>query len=144
MKSKGSRHHTREEVMKRLFKLSFHDHLTTEHLLEDLEEGLRESENSYLTRVISSYMDHAQEVDQAIEKSSTGWKFHRISKVDLAILRLATTELFYLEDIPTEVSVNEAMELSKEYSTEDAYSFINGVLGNIITERSWVAWASLS
>lgn len=130
------RHYTREEVMKSLFKVAFHEHLQLDDFLKDMDQDLRESEKEYFTKVVTSFVNHKNEIDTLIEKSATGWKFSRIAKVDLAILRVAVTELLYVKDIPKEVVVNEAMELSKEYSSDDSYSFINGLLGHIISEIS--------
>lgn len=130
------RHYTREEVMKSLFKVAFHEHLQLDDFLKDMDQDLRESEKEYFTKVVTSFVNHKNEIDTLIEKSAIGWKFSRIAKVDLAILRVAVTELLYVKDIPKEVVVNEAMELSKEYSSDDSYSFINGLLGHIISEIS--------
>ncbi len=60
------------------------------------------------------------------------WKIERLSKVDLSILRLCTYELNFEEDIPSKVSINEAIELAKKYSGEKSATFINGVLGKMI------------
>ena len=60
-----------------------------------------------------------------------GWKINRISKVSLALLRLAVYEMLYRDDVPVSVSINEAVELSKKYTVKDDTSFINGVLGAV-------------
>ena len=59
------------------------------------------------------------------------WSIERIARVDLAILRLAAYELLYMDDIPAAVTINEAVELSRRFSTEQSGAFINGVLGNL-------------
>lgn len=59
------------------------------------------------------------------------WKIERLNKVSLGIMRLAVYELKYLDDIPANVTINEAVELSKKFSGEDEYKFVNGVLGAI-------------
>lgn len=69
-----------------------------------------------------------------IESKLKNWKLSRISKVSLSILRVAVYELKYMDDVPTNVSINEAVELAKQYANEDDYSFINGVLGAIAKE----------
>lgn len=71
------------------------------------------------------------EIDKVIKEHSQNWKFDRISKVDLAILRLAVFELLYRKDIPPIVSINEAIELAKELSTMDSKRFVNGVLDKV-------------
>ena len=79
--------------------------------------------------------EHKNELDERISAYlKKGWKLSRISKVSLAILRLAVYEILYMDDIPVSVSINEAVELSKKFSVQDDTSFINGVLGSIVKE----------
>jgi N utilization substance protein B len=81
---------------------------------------------------IKAYLSH---IDETITEASANWKLNRISKVELAILRLATAEILYMPDIPAAVSVNEAVELSQKFSGNRASSFVNGVLGRIARAR---------
>lgn len=76
-------------------------------------------------------LDQLESVDAQIKEHSQNWTFDRISKVDLAILRLAVYELLFRNDIPPIVSINEAIELTKELSTPDAKRFVNGVLDKV-------------
>lgn len=100
--------------------------------IESFIEALtKDGEIDYANRLIDSFLAHRQEIDQLISQGSIDWTIERMNKVDLAILRLAATELKLLPDIPTEVSINEAMELAKVYSGDEAHTFINGVLGHI-------------
>ena len=64
-----------------------------------------------------------------------GWELHRLAKIDLCILRIAIYEIIYREDIPIEVSINEAIEIGKTYSTDESSKFINGVLGGFVRRR---------
>ncbi len=73
-------------------------------------------------------------IDSAVEKHLTGWKKERISPVSMAVIRLAAYEIMFMEDIPSRVSINEAIELSKKYDDEKSYSFVNGVL-NALSEE---------
>ena len=57
---------------------------------------------------------------------------NRLAKIDLAVLRIAVYEILYRKDIPVEVSINEAIEIVKKYSTEESFRFINGVLGGVV------------
>lgn len=70
-------------------------------------------------------------VDHKIAAFLQDWSIERIARVDLAILRLAAYELLYMDDIPAAVTINEAVELSRRFSTEQSGAFINGVLGNL-------------
>lgn len=68
------------------------------------------------------------ELDALIDEKSTGWKTNRMAKVDLAIIRLAVYEIKFEDDIPTKVSINEAVELAKKYGADESGVFVNGVL----------------
>ena len=87
----------------------------------------------YIHKVLVAYIANKDEIDQDIENASVKWHIERIAKVDLAILRLAITEVKYLKDkdIPTQVAINEAINLAKKFSSEDSGKFINGLLGKV-------------
>jgi len=88
-------------------------------------------------RIISSkkyesIMEHLTEIDVMINEVAQGWKTSRMGKVDLTLIRLATYELKFEEDIPTGVAINEAVELAKTYGTDDSASFVNGILAKLV------------
>ena len=74
---------------------------------------------------------HLEAIDTVLQNTSENWKLHRMPVVDLSILRCATYEILYLDDIDPATSINEAIEIAKSYSTPDSPKFINGVLDNI-------------
>jgi len=76
--------------------------------------------------------NHREDSDAIISRYSQGWSVERMPNADRNILRIALYEIFHVEDIPVNVSINEAVELAKEYSTVDSARFINGVLGNVV------------
>lgn len=76
-------------------------------------------------------LEHMVQIDTTIKEHSQNWKFDRIAKVDLAIIRLAVFELLFRKDIPPIVSINEAIELAKELSTPDSKRFVNGILDKV-------------
>lgn len=86
----------------------------------------------YIQDVSGGVKARQDELDARIEKYLVGWSLERLARVDLAILRLAAYEIFYRDDIPGPVAVNEAVELSHQFSTEEAGGFINGVLGSLV------------
>ncbi|MDR1293148.1 MAG: transcription antitermination factor NusB [Clostridiales Family XIII bacterium] len=90
-----------------------------------------EAGNAYFDAVLAAVKDNLKDIDDAIERSSDNWKIGRIAKVDLAIIRLAAAEMAYIPDIPTAVSVNEAVDLAKRYGSDRSYEFVNGVLGRL-------------
>ncbi len=83
----------------------------------------------YVEDILRGCADHQEEIDRIIRAHSKAWKFERIAKVDLSILRLALYEINYRDDIPDSVSVNEAVELGKKYGGDQSGSYINGILG---------------
>ena len=77
-----------------------------------------------------------ESIDEYIKKYAKGWEFNRISKVDLSILRLSIFEILFREDIPYNVSVNEAVEIAKKYSSDGAGAFVNGILSNFSKQKA--------
>lgn len=90
------------------------------------EEGFE-----YLNRMLISYEKNLSVIDELIANNSNDWKISMMPKVDLSILRLAVSEMLYMEDIPVGVSVSEAVNLAKTYSHDNAPDFVNGVLRSI-------------
>ena len=81
--------------------------------------------------LIHGVIAHVAEIDAHIKSLAHNWEFERIAKIDLAILRLAMFEMLFRKDIPPVVSINEAIDLSKEFSNADAKRFINGILDRL-------------
>jgi len=93
-----------------------------------VETGEKESE--FMNRMFEGVVANQEELDQRISKHLRSWTIERLSKVDLAILRLGAYEL-QLGEVPVGIVINEAVELANQFSSEKAGSFINGVLGNL-------------
>jgi transcription antitermination protein NusB len=85
----------------------------------------------FAEQLIRGVLVHVVEIDAEIQSLAQNWTFDRIARVDLAILRIAIYELRYCEDIPPVVSINEAVELGKEFSKDDSKRFINGILDRV-------------
>ncbi len=85
----------------------------------------------FAEQIIRGVIEHVQTIDEDIRRLAKNWSFDRIARVDLAILRIAIFELRFCEDIPPVVSINEAVELGKEFSKDDSKRFINGILDKI-------------
>lgn len=123
----------REKVMHFIFQMDIQSDYSEDFANKCLEElDIDSKEKSYVENILFKFLDNKETIDQVIEKNSNEWKINRIAKVDLAILRVAITEIYYVEDIPESVSINEAVELGKTFSTEESGSFINGILGNVL------------
>lgn len=85
----------------------------------------------YAREIVDGVTDHREEIDELISSYAQGWTIDRMPNVDRSILRIASWEILYNEEVPTAVAINEAIGLAKEYSTEDSSRFVNGVLGRI-------------
>ncbi len=81
--------------------------------------------------LIVGTLENLDEIDGLIKKQLKSWDFNRIVKVELAILRLSVYSLIYQKDIPSTVTINEAIDIAKDYGSDEAYRFINGVLDGI-------------
>ena len=99
-----------------------------------LEVQPGEAESDYMNGMFEGVVARAGEIDRLISEFARGWTIERITRVDLAILRLGTYELL-LGEVPSSVVISEAVSLANTYSTEKAASFINGVLGNLSRAR---------
>ena len=92
---------------------------------------LNADDMAYIQAMLDGTGEKQQELDELIGRYAVGWSLERIAKVDLSILRLALYEMLYCESIPQGVSINEAIELAHTFSTPEAASFINGILGSV-------------
>jgi N utilization substance protein B len=81
--------------------------------------------------LIRGALEHRDEADEAIKKHAKNWELHRIAAVDRNILRLAIYEMLHRDDIPPVVSINEAVDIAKKFSTQDSGKFVNGILDKI-------------
>ena len=128
-----SRRTARELSMKLLYQLDIQIEHRDNQIGLFLElNPLSEKDKEYFISIINGVYNKLNYIDDIVSKISKGWKLERISKVDLAILRLAVYEIAFREDIPYNVSINEAVELAKNYSSKESSSFINGILGKVV------------
>ncbi|OUU41303.1 MAG: transcription antitermination factor NusB [Verrucomicrobia bacterium TMED56] len=90
--------------------------------------GKKESFYSYAIELVSGVLDKVEVLDSIISELVTNWDFSRVAKADLALLRLSLYEIKYRLDIPPVVAIDEALEIGKEFSSENSGKFLNGVL----------------
>jgi len=128
-----TRHESRQEAFCLLFERIFSD-ATLEEIMENAVEGREVTLSKYAVELATTADSHQEELDAIIEPKLNKWKLNRISKVSLAVLRLAVSEMEY-EDIPVNVVISEAVELTKRFSGEEDASFVNGVLGAIARDK---------
>ena len=125
------RRKSREQAFIILFEKSFNEDLSVDEIVEIAIESEVIEEDKFMTKLIAAAEENLVTVDGEIEKNLKGWSKSRISKVSLALLRLAISEMLYFDDIPVGVSINEAVEICKIYGSDEDKSFINGVLGSV-------------
>jgi N utilization substance protein B len=125
----------REMAMKLIFQMDIQDDFSNERINKFLEELPEDNQRDYIRELAENFIKNKEKIDNSIEENAKGWKINRIAKVDLTILRVAIGEIYYMEDIPEIVSINEAVEMAKTFSSEDSSKFINGVLGSILEKK---------
>lgn len=106
------------------------------HRDDYMNQDRLKGQTDYCNELFSLLCNKRDEIDALVDKYSKNWKFSRMPKTDIAVLRLAACEMVYLKNIPTAVSINEAVELAKIYGTEDSAKYVNGILGRIAAECS--------
>ena len=127
-----NRSELREQVFKLLFRVEFNsmEEMTEQEELfavtEDTE--ISSTDADYIRDKYEKIAEKLPEIDEAINKETTGWSTGRIAKVDLTIIRLALYEIKYDDSVPTGVAINEAVELAKKFGQDGSASFVNGVL----------------
>lgn len=127
-----SRKRARIGAMQALFAMDVNDDFSTDKLDLFMENHeFQGDEVDYIKRTVPDILDKLDLVDETIEKNLKGWTMARLAKVDRQILRIAVYEFLYKDDIPEEVSINEAVEIARLYSSGEAPKFINGILGTI-------------
>lgn len=117
-----------DEIISRVFEEEYYSSLKSEDELYDTPPDARQLE--YMTRIITGVAEHSAELDGYIDKYSVGWKFGRISRTAIAVMKTAMFEVLYMPDIPDRAAINEAVELAKRYEPPEVVAFINGVLGS--------------
>lgn len=124
---------TREIAMKMLYAASLGGEESMSEVLEQSGQAdtLSGKEKTFLENLVAGVRDHQQELDEIIARYSQGWALNRLAKVDLTILRMAVYELKYMPEVPVGATINEAVELSKQFCEDKSSGFINGILGSV-------------
>lgn len=123
---------SREIAMKRLYAETVGGADSMEDALEQTDRGdLSEEDYLFSDRLYEGVHAHMEQIDGEIESHAKDWSLTRITKVDLSILRIAVYELLFEHSIPVGATVNEAVELAKEFGGDKSAGFINGVLGAV-------------
>ncbi len=145
-----TRTNAREIAVHFVFELSFSDQsaqsLLDEFLTPEAFARLGEEEplyaqfpnakqKAYIETLVTGVYQHAAELDGYIGQYAQNWRFSRIDRVAVAIMRCSMYEILYMDDVPTSASINEAVEIAKGYEPTEACAFINGILGTFVRRR---------
>ena len=132
----GERRRGRELALQALYQRE----IAGEQSLPALEAFVRhfhagEEANAFAISLVRGAIERGPEIDALIAEASQNWRFERLSKIDLNVLRLATYELLATPGVPVSVVINEAIEIARRFGTEESATFVNGVL-DAIAERT--------
>lgn len=112
-------------------KLTLTDLLDFGWVEEEKREKLGEDGIAFPRLIIAGTIEHIAEIDQIIKDNVTNWDFDRLSRVDLAIIRMSAYSLLYQTDMHPSIVIDEAIDISKEFGADDSYKFVNAVLDSI-------------
>jgi N utilization substance protein B len=129
----GNRRKSRVLAMQALFYMDMNSNGSKEIQLECFCENFSLSEKArpFFLKLVNGVLQTKSELDSIIENFSDHWKIGRMACVDRNIIRIAVYELMYCRDIPSKVSINEAVDIGKRFGTEESGAFINGILDSI-------------
>ena len=128
----GNRRKSREIALQALFSMDMTGALNQE-MLQRFCDHFQPSPKTlpFFVQLVNGVLDSLAMIDRLIERFSKNWKLNRMSCVDRNILRMAVFEIFFCGDIPSKVSINEAIDIGKKFGTEESGAFINGILDSI-------------
>lgn len=125
---------SREKTMELLFGITCSKDTVAEAVeifVDNYEGNIKDIDLTYVKKALIGIDNNKEAIDEAISSNLQNWKIDRISKVNLTILRLAVYEILFDENVPRNVAINEALEITRKYSDEKSVSFVNGVLDKI-------------
>lgn len=129
----GSRHQARERALQILFQYDIHGKPGV--WLDEFWKPLKDDTETkvFAERIVQGVLDHKAEVDTLIGRYAKNWTVSRMQVVDRNILRMGAYELLWLDEVPAKVTVNEAIELARDFGDDEASKFVNGILDRILT-----------
>ena len=137
------RRKAREIAIQSLYRIEMNAVSAEDAVHAVMEQMRSESENwqeaddralAFILKLVKGVREHIDRIDDIFSRHLQGWKLDRLSKVDLQVLRLAVFEMYYDNETPPKVAVNEAVDLAKAFGTEDSGKFVNGVLGKVLQQ----------
>jgi len=131
---KSNRRELREKVLQVLYAYEFNGEGLTNFTKGILTDVSSEDDAAFAKQLINKVVSNQKILDDEIRERVTNWEMERIASIDRLLLRIGISELFYFPDIPPKVSINEVIEIAKEYSTSNSGKFINGILDAILSD----------
>lgn len=127
-----NRHLSRIVAMQSIFEKCFRDDADIEEIKSrNINEFSDRTDSEFIKKLVDGTFKYLAKIDQLISKSAPEWPIEQISLIDKSILRLSIFELAYGKDAPDKVIINEAVELAKQFGSDNSSKFINGVLGTV-------------
>ncbi len=134
-----TRKEARTEAFRLLFETEFRKESTPDEIYALSKESREIEDNKYIQTVYFGVREHVEELDEMIMRHSNGWKPGRITPISRSAMRICVFEMKYMKDIPSVVSLNEAIELVKTFDDPKMRSFVNGVLNGVKEELETAA-----
>lgn len=120
---------TAEEILEEKLKRTSFEALQDEPLYAEFPN---QAQRAYIEQIVRGVESHREELDGYIEKYAIGWRFNRIPRTVIAILRVCMYEILYMQDVPNAAAINDAVELTKHYEESELPAFVNGILGGFV------------
>lgn len=135
MTNKSKRRILREKVLQILYAFEMNKEclqIVSTEILSDVNDS---KDKDFAKELIRKVIDHSDNLDKRIIERVTNWEMNRIALIDKILLRIGICELLFFPDIPPKVSINESIEIAKDFSTAGSAKFINGILDAILAEE---------
>ncbi len=135
MTNKSKRRIVREKVLQILYAYEMNKESLQPLSLEILKDVTDDTDQTFAQELIRKVLTNIEDLDEKIIKRVTNWEMNRIALIDKILLRIGICELLYFPDIPPKVSINESIEIAKDYSTAGSAKFINGILDAVLADE---------
>src|SRR5579885_3661168 len=136
-----SRRKAREAALQTLYEIEVGKASPETSMANTLEAAALDPELSdYAVRLTAGVREHERELDEKISSLVVGYDYNRLAAIDRNLLRIAGYELFFEPAVPPKVTINEAIEIAKKYSTAESGKFVNGVLGKLVQTSPKANW----
>lgn len=134
MKKKSQRRFAREKVLQVLYAYQINGEGLTKHTDAILSDISSEGDRIFARKLINYVVANSAELNNKIEEKVSNWEIERIAVIDKLLLKMGMAEIMFFEDIPPKVSINEVIDISKEYSSLNSGKFINGILDAVLSD----------